>query len=120
MVSFKEIYQFSRFQRGSNIFQGRGGGGGGRSRPFASWVILHAFLLSTDFFFSKNSFRNTISVSNRLDPDQVLHFVGSDLGPNCLQKLSAEDTSRYKMKRLIPLFHTGPESHKLTNIWIRA
>ena len=32
MVNFKEIYHFSRFQRGSNIFQGgptfsRGGGG---------------------------------------------------------------------------------------------
>ena len=34
MVNFKEICHFSRFQRGSNIFQGgsnffRGGGGGG-------------------------------------------------------------------------------------------
>ena len=26
IVKFKEIYQFSRFQRGSNIFQGGGGG----------------------------------------------------------------------------------------------
>ena len=26
MVNFKEIYHFSRFQRGSNIFQGGGGG----------------------------------------------------------------------------------------------
>ena len=36
MVNFKEIYHFSRFQRGSNIFQGEGGGstfskGGGGS-----------------------------------------------------------------------------------------
>ena len=35
LVNFKEIYHFSRFQRGSNIFQGGGvqlfpeGGGGG-------------------------------------------------------------------------------------------
>ena len=29
MVNFEENYHFSRFQRGSNIFQGRGGGGGG-------------------------------------------------------------------------------------------
>ena len=29
MVNFEEIYHFSRFQRGSNIFQGGGGGGGG-------------------------------------------------------------------------------------------
>ena len=28
MVSFKEIYHFSRFQRVSNIFRGGGGGGG--------------------------------------------------------------------------------------------
>ena len=28
MVNFKEIYHFSKFQRGSNIFRGGGGGGG--------------------------------------------------------------------------------------------
>ena len=28
MVNFEENYHFSRFQRGSNIFQGGGGGGG--------------------------------------------------------------------------------------------
>ena len=26
-----------------------------------------------------------------LDPDQAQHNVGPDLGPNCLQKLSADD-----------------------------
>ena len=31
MVNFKEIYHFSTFQRGSNIFQRGGGGGGGGS-----------------------------------------------------------------------------------------
>ena len=41
--------------------------------------------------FSKTSSRNTIRVSNSLDPDQDRHFVGPDLGPNCLQKLSADD-----------------------------
>ena len=35
-------------------------------------------------------------MSNSLDPDQARHFVGSDLGPNCLQKLSADDTSSLK------------------------
>ena len=41
MVNLKEIYNFSRFQRGSNIFQGGptfsgggGGGGGGGSNCF--------------------------------------------------------------------------------------
>ena len=36
-------------------------------------------------------FFNTISVSNSLDPDQARHFVGPDLGPNCLQRLSADN-----------------------------
>ena len=39
--------------------------------------------------FLKNSFRNTIRVLNSLDPDQARHFAGPDLGPNCLQRLSA-------------------------------
>ena len=54
------------------------------------------FLLSADFFFKINffqaNFRNTITVSNCLDPDQARHFVRLDLGGNCLQKLSADDT----------------------------
>ena len=33
---------------------------------------------------------NTIGVSNDLDPDQARHFVSPDLGPNCLQRLSAD------------------------------
>ena len=34
---------------------------------------------------------NTIRVSNGLDLDQDRHCVGPDLGPNCLQRLSADD-----------------------------
>ena len=48
-------------------------------------------------FLKKKSFRNTIRVSNGLDPDQVRHNVGRNLGPNCLQRLSTKDKScRYK------------------------
>ena len=36
-------------------------------------------------------------MSNSLDPDQARHFVGSDLGPNCLQRLSADDTRRQRV-----------------------
>ena len=36
---------------------------------------------------------NISSVSNSLDADQARHFIGSDLVPNCLQKLSADKTS---------------------------
>ena len=46
----------------------------------------------------KKYFRNTITVSNSLDPDQDRRSVGPDLGPNCLQKLSADDTSRQRVK----------------------
>ena len=50
----------------------------------------------SDFFSkstsSKISFKNTIRVSNSSDPHQAGHFVGPDVGPNCLQKLSADDT----------------------------
>ena len=41
--------------------------------------------------FSKISFMNTIRVSNNWDPDQDRHFVGPDLDPNWLQRLSTKD-----------------------------
>ena len=36
---------------------------------------------------------NTIRVSNGMDPNQYRPSVGPDLGPNGLQRLSADDTS---------------------------
>ena len=59
----------------------------------AYWVIFHASLSKINF--SKKSSRNTIRVSNSLDPDQARHFVRPDLGPNCLQRLSADNTDRH-------------------------
>ena len=35
-------------------------------------------------------------MSNSLDPDQARQFVGPDLGPNCLLRLSADDTVRHR------------------------
>ena len=59
-------------------------------------VIFSCFFIVCRFFskptFLKNSFRNTIRVTNSLDPDQARHLLGPDLGPNCLQRLSASDT----------------------------
>ena len=56
------------------------------------------FLSSADSFlkstFSKNSVRNITTVSNSLNADQTGLLVGPDLGPNCFQGLSADDTSR--------------------------
>ena len=61
-------------------------------------------LSSADFFskltFSQNSFRNTIRVSNGLDPDQDQHGVGPDLSLNSLQRLSPDDkvaTSKHRV-----------------------
>ena len=49
------------------------------------------FLSSADLFqnqlFQKNAFRNTIRVSSNSDQDPAGHFVGLNLGPNCLQTL---------------------------------
>ena len=45
-------------------------------------------LSPADFFkiiFFKNSFRNTIRVSNSFVPDQDRRSVGPDLDPKCLQ-----------------------------------
>ena len=52
--------------------------------------------------FLKNSFRNTIRVANSLDPDQARHFVGPHLGLNCLQWLSADNTSWQRINRIEP------------------
>ena len=64
---------------------------------FACFFVVYGFFFFFFFFFkltfSKTSIGNTIRVSNSLNPDQARHFVGPDLGPNCLQRLSAEDKS---------------------------
>ena len=46
--------------------------------------------MSSADFFQNYLFQKIISgipsrVSSSMDPDQVLHFDGPDLGPNCLQ-----------------------------------
>ena len=48
----------------------------------------------------KKSFMIPIRVSKSLDPGQAHHFVGPDLGPNCLQRLSADNTCRQRVKAL--------------------
>ena len=56
---------------------------------------FHFLLSSADLFqnyiFQKNSFRNTIRVSNSLDLYQDRHSVGHDLDPNRLQIFFAND-----------------------------
>ena len=57
--------------------------------------LFRRLLILFKINFSIISLRNTIiRVSNSLDPDQARHFVGPDLDPNCLQKLSADDSKQ--------------------------
>ena len=54
---------------------------------------MYDFLSSADFFekkLFKRCFRDTIRVSRCM----AVQFVGPDLDPNCLQKLSADNSSR--------------------------
>ena len=62
--------------------------------------IFSCFFFCRQLMFPK-PFRSTICVSSILDPDQVLQFVVPDLGSNCLQRLSADDTRRQRIKRVM-------------------
>ena len=53
--------------------------------------------------FFEEKIRNAIRVSNSLDKDQARHFVGPDLGSNCLQLLSADDKSRERVRDHSPV-----------------
>ena len=52
-------------------------------------------LSSADFFqnelFSKKILSGTLPVLKSSDPDQDRPYVGPNLGPYCLQRLSADD-----------------------------
>ena len=53
-------------------------------------------------------------MSNRLDPDQARHFVGSDLGLICLQKLSGDDELKFKYDYAMVYFRAV--QHKIENV----
>ena len=48
-------------------------------------------LSSTDFF--QKFFQEHYQSVKRFEPDQDQHSVGPDMGPYCLQRLSADDKS---------------------------
>ena len=75
-------------------------------------LVFYRLLFLSKSTFPKNSFRNTIRVSNWLDPDQARHFVGNDFGPNCLQ-------INYQQKKWIPKLvwaFAGHICHKYQNL----
>ena len=62
-------------------------------------------LSSADFFniiiyfiFFEKKIGTLIRVSNSLEPGQTRRFVGPDLGPNRLQRILADDSSRLRVK----------------------
>ena len=65
---------------------------------FSLCIILHAFCRQPIFFQNQVFQNNTVRVSDSLDPDQAQQFVGPDLVPNCLQKLSVDDTRMQRVK----------------------
>ena len=61
---------------------------------FSCFFLLIFFKIN----FFRYSFRNTARVLISLDPDQAQHFVGPDLGPNCLQRLHISGDMRGSRK----------------------
>ena len=62
---------------------------------FACFFVVCGFFFFKLTLKKKKTLQNTIRLSNSLDPDQARCFVGPDLGPNCLHRLSADDKSRH-------------------------
>ena len=64
---------------------------------FAASEILHASLSSADFF-QNQVFQEIVSgIPSECRTDQARHFFGPGMGLICLQKLSADDTRRYRV-----------------------
>ena len=54
------------------------------------FMFFVCLLIFFEIIIFENYFRNTIEVSNNLDPDQARRSVWPDLATNCLQRLSAK------------------------------
>ena len=65
---------------------------------FAELLFCHLRIFFVKSSLLKSYFRNTFRVSIRLDPDQSRRFFGPDLYTNCVQRLSADDTSWQRVK----------------------
>ena len=66
-------------------------------------LSLCRLMIFSKLFFLKNYFRNTIRVSKSMYPDQARRYDGPDLGTKCLQRLSVDDSSRQRIKELLPI-----------------
>ena len=71
-------------------------------RRLVNYECFSFCIASAEFFFPQNHLIRKILpeipfVSNSLDPDQAPPNVGTELGPSCLQRLSADNTSRQNL-----------------------
>ena len=69
---------------------------------FFFFFFFFFFCIASAEFFPQNHLIRKILpeipfVSNSLDPDQAPPNVGTELGPSCLQILSADNTSRQNL-----------------------
>ena len=55
-------------------------------------------------------------MSNSLDPDQAQDLVGPNLGPNCYQRLSADDF-KYQAKIQITITHDASVGNNTRIAW---
>ena len=78
--------------------------------------ILDAFSLSAEIFFQNQLVRKILSGIPKecqtvtcKDPDQARNFVGPDLGPvpNCLHRLSADNSCKQRVKEFQNGCHLG-------------
>ena len=71
-------------------------------RRLVNYDFFFFFCIASAELFSQNHLIRKILpeipfVSNSLDPDQAPPNVGTELGPSCLQRLSADNTSRQNL-----------------------
>ena len=78
----------------------------------APWEFFHDFCRLLIFFLNHFFFRKILSgipsewQTVKLDPDQTRPFLGPGLGPNCLQRLTADAYRRQGVKILSTIEHT--------------
>ena len=73
-----------------------------------AFIIPPHFIIVPYFTIWMLDFFNTIWVSNSLDPDQARHFVGPDLSPNSLQRLSADIAGKKLNTKQLDTFWLKP------------
>ena len=90
---------------------------------FASCILSSVDFFPNQFFF-KFLFRNTLRVSNSLDPDQAQRTSRPDLGPSFLQRLSAEDTriGLHEYTQLMFIRRSPPqfENRIMARVYVRS